>query len=310
MSSFTEDPIVCGFTVFDKVWLGLTGLLAWFFLTFRVDRSPARKATENLLLYFVECLRGRDWSAELRALQESTYPFSKWSRRAPTLTVWPASHEAANSWPSWKLTTRRPCPCSSIWPHSKRRSSLSTRPSKSPTAVSTPSSTVRSWGRQSVSKDFFSLEIRFYFNLDLILLLDYTQIWVRYENDLFFEFRTWALHYDWIRNRSFSQMKESSSFFPQSSFRASIARCPTSFPSWTKWSAKSFTGWKWTASGLLRSLPDDPLFFSRCRLKKIQDKKQIARGKVEAARAARRLQQDVPDVANMVEEEIDEDIVI
>lgn len=51
-------------------------------------------------------------------------------------------------------------------------------------------------------------------------------------------------------------------------------------------------------------------FFSRCRLKKIQDKKQIARGKVEAARAARRLQQDVPDVANMVEEEIDEDIVI
>jgi len=46
------------------------------------------------------------------------------------------------------------------------------------------------------------------------------------------------------------------------------------------------------------------------RLKKIQDKKQIARGKVEAARAARRLQQDVPDVANMVEEEIDEDIVI
>lgn len=41
--------------------------LTWFdwfaslvFLTFRVDRSPARKATENLLLYFVECLRGRD----------------------------------------------------------------------------------------------------------------------------------------------------------------------------------------------------------------------------------------------------------
>jgi hypothetical protein len=49
------------------------------------------------------------------------------------------------------------------------------------------------------------------------------------------------------------------------------------------------------------------LFKTKFRLKKIQDKKKIARGKAEAAKAAYRLKNE-PDPASLIEEE-DDDIM-